>query len=58
MKFRLIERKRDNGEIYYVIQRRLLWLWRNFRIDEIHSLGGVDASIHSFYGSFKNTAVS
>lgn len=55
MKFRLIERKRDNGEIYYVIQRRLLWKWRNFRIDEIHSLGGVGASIHSFYVSFKNT---
>lgn len=54
MKFRLIERKKDNGESYYILQRRLFWTWWDFRIDEICDLGGGDMAIHSFSFSFKS----
>lgn len=45
---RIVERKRDYGESYYIIQRRLLWTWRNYKVDEICDLGDRNIAIHSF----------
>lgn len=35
MKYRIVERKFDNGKSYYVIQYRKFWIWRNYPIDEV-----------------------
>lgn len=45
---RIVERKRDNGDIYYIIQRRLFWTWWNYKVDEICDLDGGNIAIHSF----------
>lgn len=38
MRFRVVERKRDNGEIYYQIQFRFLWFWWHYSIDKVTTL--------------------
>lgn len=38
MKFRIIERKKDNGESYYLIQSRFLWIWWSCLIGKILEL--------------------
>jgi hypothetical protein len=35
MKFRIVERKRCDGEVYFLIQRRILGFWCHFPITEV-----------------------
>lgn len=35
MKYRIVERKYDNGKSYYIIQYRRFWIWWNYSIDEV-----------------------
>ena len=54
MRYRIVERRKDNGESYYILQHRLFWIWWDFYINQICELDELNTSIHSFPFSFKN----
>ena len=36
MKYRIVERKWRNGDKYYLVQYRVLWLWLSYKIDKVY----------------------